>query len=151
MGELHVNIILDKIKANQKIEVQTHVPRVAYRETIAKKAPAEFTIRNRLAAWPVRQGCAGDRAPSPRREVQIRQRGFRRGYLQGLTSRRGEGCTRRHGRGVLAGYPVVDVEVKITDGKEHPVDSSELAFKLAARNAFREAMKNAARRSWNPS
>ncbi len=45
--------------------------------------------------------------------------------------------------GVLAGYPVVDVEARVVDGKEHPVDSSELAFKLAAREAFRECMRNA--------
>jgi elongation factor G len=47
-------------------------------------------------------------------------------------------------RGTMAQYPVVDVEVKLVDGKYHPVDSSELSFKLAARNAFRESMKQAA-------
>ena len=52
--------------------------------------------------------------------------------------------------GVLAGYPVVDVEARVVDGKEHPVDSSELAFKLAAREAFRECMRNAEARLLEP-
>jgi elongation factor G len=57
-----------------------------------------------------------------------------KGYIPGVE----KGIHEAMNNGVLAGYPVVDVEVKIVDGKEHPVDSSELAFKLAARNAFRK-------------
>jgi elongation factor G len=62
-----------------------------------------------------------------------------RGYIPGVE----KGVIEAMKNGILAGYPVVDVEVAITDGKEHPVDSSELAFKLAARGAFREASRNA--------
>ncbi len=145
MGELHVNIILDKIKANQKIEVQTHVPRVAYRETIGKKAPAEYTHKKQTGGHGQYAKVALEIAPLPRGEKYkfvnaVFGGAISKGYIPGVE----KGVLEGMAAGVLAGYPVVDVEVKITDGKEHPVDSSELAFKLAARNAFREAMKNAA-------
>jgi elongation factor G len=144
MGELHVNIILDKIKANQKIEVQTHVPRVAYRETIGKRAPAEHTHKKQTGGHGQYARVALEIAPLPRGEKYkfvnaVFGGAISKGYIPGVE----KGVLEGMASGVLAGYPVVDVEVKITDGKEHPVDSSELAFRLAARNAFREAMKQA--------
>ncbi len=144
MGELHVNIILDKIKASQKIEVQTHLPRVAYRETIAKKSGAEYTHKKQTGghgqyARVVLEIAPLERGANYRFVNAIFGGSISKGYIPGVEKGVQEGM----GAGTLAGYPVVDVEVKVTDGKEHPVDSSELAFKLAARNAFREAMKQA--------
>jgi elongation factor G len=145
MGELQVNIILDKIKQNQKIEVETHVPRVAYRETITKKAGAEYTHKKQTGGHGQYGRVVLEIAPLPRGESYhfinaIFGGAISKGYIPGVE----KGVLEGMAAGTMAGYPVVDVEVKIVDGKEHPVDSSELAFKLAARNAFRESMRQAA-------
>ncbi|MDR1867004.1 MAG: elongation factor G [Treponema sp.] len=144
MGELHINIILDKIRTNQKVDVETHIPHVAYRETITKKAGAEYTHKKQtgghgqygkvlLEIEPLERGkqyefvnaVVGGNIP------KNYMPGVEKGVLEGMAT------------GVTAGYPVVDVKVTIIDGKHHPVDSSELSFKLAGRNAFREAMRQA--------
>ncbi|MDR0377309.1 MAG: elongation factor G [Spirochaetaceae bacterium] len=145
MGELQVNIILDKIKQNQKVEVETHVPRVAYRETITRKAGAEYTHKKQTGGHGQYGRVVLEIAPLPRGENYtfinaIFGGAISRGYIPGVEKGVLEGMS----SGIMAGYSVVDVEVKVVDGKEHPVDSSELAFKLAARNAFKEAMRQAA-------
>ncbi|MDR1302475.1 MAG: elongation factor G [Treponema sp.] len=144
MGELHVNIILDKIKQNQKIDVETHIPRVPYRETITKKAGAEYTHKKQTGGHGQYGRVVLEIAPLPRGEQYkfinaIFGGAVSKGYIPGVE----KGVLEGMAAGTMAGYPVVDVEVKIVDGKEHPVDSSELAFKLAARNAFRESMRQA--------
>ena len=144
MGELQINIILDKIKANQKIEVETHVPKVAYRETITKKASAEYTHKKQSGGHGQYGKVLLEIAPLPRGEKYqfinaIFGGAIPKNYIPGVEKGVLEGMT----HGTMAQYPVVDVEVKVVDGKYHPVDSNELSFKLAARNAFREAMKQA--------
>jgi elongation factor G len=144
MGELHVNIILDKIKQNQKIDVETHIPRVPYRETITKKAGAEYTHKKQTGGHGQYGRVVLEIAPLPRGERYkfinaIFGGAVSKSYIPGVE----KGVLEGMAAGTMAGYPVVDVEVKIVDGKEHPVDSSELAFKLAARNAFRESMRQA--------
>jgi elongation factor G len=135
---------LDKIKLNQKIDIQTHVPRVAYRETITKKASAEYTHKKQTGGHGQYGKVVLEIAPLPRGEKYkfinaIFGGAVSKGYIPGVE----KGVLEGMANGVMAGYPVVDVEVKIVDGKEHPVDSSELAFKLAARNSFKESMKQA--------
>ena len=142
MGELQINIILDKIKANQKIEVETRVPRIAYRETITKKAGAEFTHKKQTGGHGQYGKVVLEVAPLARGEGYqfvnaIFGGAIPKNYIPGVEKGLIEGMA----HGSMAHYPVVDVEVKLTDGKYHPVDSNELSFKLAARNAFREAMK----------
>jgi elongation factor G len=144
MGELQINIILDKIKTNQKIDVETHVPRVAYRETIAKKSSAEYTHKKQTGGHGQYGKVVLDIAPLGRGEGykfenKIFGGAVPKNYIPGVEKGIAEGMA----RGTTAGYPVVDVEVAIVDGKYHPVDSSELSFKLASRNAFREAMRQA--------
>ncbi|MDR2134205.1 MAG: elongation factor G [Treponema sp.] len=144
MGELQINIILDKIKVNQKIEVETHIPRVAYRETITKKASAEYTHKKQTGGHGQYGKVVLDIAPLGRGEGykfenKIFGGAVPKNYIPGVEKGVAEGMA----RGTMAGYPVVDVEVAIVDGKYHPVDSSELSFKLASRNAFREAMRQA--------
>ncbi|GMO26844.1 MAG: elongation factor G [Spirochaetaceae bacterium] len=145
MGELHINIILDKARNNQKIEVETRIPRVAYRETITKGAQAEYTHKKQTGGHGQYGKVLLEIKPLPRGENYnfvnaIFGGAVPKNYIPGVEKGILEGMS----HGVLAGYPVVDVEAKLTDGKYHPVDSSELSFKLAARNAFREAMKLAA-------
>jgi elongation factor G len=144
MGEMHINMILDKIKDQQKIEVETRVPRVAYRETITKSADATYRHKKQTGG----HGQFGEVAikvhPLPRGEYykfenSIRGMAVSKGYIPGIE----KGLHEAMEGGILAGYPVVDVAIALTDGKEHPVDSSEMAFKLAARGALRESFKKA--------
>jgi len=144
MGELHISMILDKIRENQKIDMETKIPRVAYRETIQGKAEAEYTHKKQTGGHGQYAKVSLEVNPIPRGEKYkftnaIFGGAVSRGYIPGVE----KGVLEAMEAGVLAGYPVVDVEARIVDGKEHPVDSSELAFKLAAREAFRECMRNA--------
>jgi len=144
MGELQINIILDKVKANQKIDVETRIPRVAYRETITKKASAEYTHKKQTGGHGQYGKVVLDIGPLARGEGykfenKIFGGAVPKNYIPGVEKGIAEGMA----HGTMAQYPVVDVEVAIVDGKYHPVDSSELSFKLASRNAFREAMRQA--------
>ncbi|MDR2663142.1 MAG: elongation factor G [Treponema sp.] len=144
MGELQINIILDKIKTGQKIDLETHIPKVAYRETITKKAGAEYTHKKQTGGHGQYGKVVIEIAPLPRGENYrfvnaIFGGAIPKNYIPGVE----KGIVEGMAHGTMAHYPVVDVEVKIVDGKYHPVDSSELSFKLAARNAFREAMRQA--------
>jgi len=144
MGELQINIILDKIKTNQKIEIETHIPKVAYRETITKKAGAEYTHKKQTGGHGQYGKVLLEIAPLPRGENYqfinaIFGGAIPKNYIPGVE----KGVLEGMAHGTMASYPVVDVEVKVVDGKYHPVDSSELSFKLAARNAFRDAMRQA--------
>ena len=144
MGELHINIILEKIKNNQKIDIETRVPRVAYRETITKKAGAEYTHKKQTGGHGQYGKVVMEIAPLPRGEnYQFVNAIFGGSIPKNFIPAVEKGVVEGMGHGTMAKYPVVDVEVKIVDGKHHPVDSSELSFKLAARNAFRESMKQA--------
>jgi len=144
MGELQINIILDKIKTNQKIELETRVPKIAYRETITKKSGAEYTHKKQTGGHGQYGKVVLEISPLPRGENYqfvnaIFGGAIPKNYIPGVE----KGIVEGMAHGTMAQYPVVDVEVKVTDGKYHPVDSSELSFKLAARNAFREAMRQA--------
>ena len=144
MGELQINIILDKVKANQKIEVETRIPRVAYRETIGKKSSAEYTHKKQTGGHGQYGKVVLEIGPLARGEGykfenKIFGGAVPKNYIPGVE----KGIVEGMAHGTIAQYPTVDVEVAIVDGKYHPVDSSELSFKLAARNAFREAMRQA--------
>ncbi|MBN1835418.1 MAG: elongation factor G, partial [Spirochaetales bacterium] len=144
MGELHLDIILDKIRTQAKIEMNTRVPRVAYRETIRKDSGAEYQHKKQTGGHGQYAKVVLEIKPLPRGEQFNFVNGvvggrISKGYIPGVEKGVLEGME----AGILAGYPVVDLEAKVTDGKEHPVDSSELSFKLAARGALRTAMEKA--------
>lgn len=142
MGELHINTILNRIKTSQKIEVETRPPRVAYRETITKNAEVSYRHKKQsgghgqfgevhIRVRPIERGQQYEFAN------EIKGGSVSKGYVPGIE----KGFHEAMEHGVLAGYPVRDVGIALFDGKEHPVDSSEMAFKIAARGALREAMK----------
>lgn len=144
MGDLHTTIILDRIKKQTKIEIKTSMPRIAYRETIRQKAQAEYTHKKQsgghgqfgrvvLAIEPLERGAYYSFTNA------VFGGAISKGYIPGVE----KGVKEAMEQGVMAGYPVVDVGATVLDGKEHPVDSSEMAFKIAARNAFKDAMRNA--------
>jgi elongation factor G len=144
MGELQMNMILDRIKTNQKIGIETRIPKVAYRETITKPSDAEYTHKKQtgghgqfgrvfIKVRPLERGQYYDF------ENIIKGGSVSKGYIPGVE----KGFHEAMEEGILAKYPVVDVGITLYDGKEHPVDSSEMAFKLAARGALYKAMEKA--------
>jgi elongation factor G len=144
MGELHINMILDKIRSVQKIAVETRVPRIAYRETITKKSSGEYTHKKQSGG----HGQYGrvvleveplERGQNYAFENKVFGGAVSKGFVPGIE----KGIHQAMEGGIIAGYTVVDVKSSLMDGKEHQVDSSEMAFKIAARGAFREACKNA--------
>lgn len=144
MGELHINMILDKIKHAAKIAVETRVPRVAYRETVTKKAGGEYTHKKQSGGHGQYGRVALDIEPLARGEgYAFENKVFGGAVSKGFVPGIEKGIHQAMEAGIVAGYPVVDVKSNLMDGKEHPVDSSEMAFKIAARGAFREACKNA--------
>ncbi|MDX9898342.1 MAG: elongation factor G [Spirochaetia bacterium] len=144
MGELHLTILLDKIRRTQKIEVETRVPRIAYRETITKHSGGEYSHKKQTGGHGQYARVVMEVEPLPRGtgyqfENKVFGGAVSKGFIPGIE----KGIHQAMEFGTIAGYPVVDVKSILTDGKEHAVDSSEMAFKLAARGAFREACKNA--------
>jgi elongation factor G len=145
MGELHLEIIVDRLKREFNVDANVGRPQVAYRETISK--PAE-KIQGRFVRQTGGSGQYGDaiinllpQEPGAGYEFEDKIVGGKipREYIKPIN----EGIQEAMGSGVLAGYPVVDVKVELIDGSYHDVDSSERAFKIAGSMAFKEAMKRA--------
>lgn len=144
MGELHLDIILNKIRSQQKIEIETRVPKVAYRETLKVSAGAEYQHKKQTGGHGQYAKVELEIRPLPRGEgfnfINVIVGGrISKGYIPGVEKGVLEGME----SGILAGYPVVDLEAKVVDGKEHSVDSSEMAFKLASRGALKAALEKA--------
>ncbi len=145
MGELHISMILDKIREKQKVTIHTKTPKIAYRETITKKSGiAEYSHKKQsgghgqfgrvcMEIYPIERGKYYEF------QNTIKGGSISKGYVPGIE----KGIQESMVEGFLAGYPLVDIGVNLVDGKEHPVDSSEMAFKLAAKGAMEIALKNA--------
>ena len=145
MGELHLNYVLDIIKEKGKIGIETRKPRIAYRECITKSASAEYTHKKQSGGHGQYGRVVMEVKPAERGEDLIFTNAIKggsisKGYMPGIE----KGIIEAMEEGFLAGYPVVDIETKIVDGKEHPVDSSEMAFKLAGKGALKAALE----KSW---
>ena len=144
MGELHINMILNRIKEKQKLDINTKTPRVAYRETITKPAGAEYTHKKQTGGHGQFGRVVIEIRPLERGEQfsfenSIRGQAVSKGYMPGIEKGLREGME----EGYMAGYPLVDIGATIVDGKEHPVDSSEMAFKQAGKGALKEALGKA--------
>ncbi|MDR1180212.1 MAG: elongation factor G [Spirochaetales bacterium] len=144
MGELQINMILSKIRDSQKIDLETKIPQVAYRETITKASDALYRHKKQTGGHGQFAEVSIQVKPLPRGQQYSFENGIRgmavsKGYIPGIE----KGLHEAMEHGVLAGYPVMDVGVTLVDGKEHPVDSSEMAFKLASREALKSAMEKA--------
>jgi len=145
MGELHLEIIVDRLMREFKVDANVGRPQVAYRETISK--PAE-KIQGRFVRQTGGSGQYGDatinllpQQPGAGYEFVDKIVGGKipKEYIKPIN----EGIQEAMNSGILAGYPVVDVKVELIDGSYHDVDSSERAFKIAGSMAFKEAMKRA--------
>ena len=145
MGELHLEIIVDRLKREFNVDANVGRPQVAYRETISK--PAE-KIQGKFVRQTGGSGQYGDavinlfpQEPGAGYEFVDKIVGGKipKEYIPAVDA----GIQEAMGSGILAGYPVVDVKVELIEGSYHDVDSSERAFKIAGSMAFKEAMKRA--------
>jgi len=139
MGELHLEIIVDRLMREFKVEANVGKPQVAYRETITKKVKVEGKF--------VRQSGGRGQYGHVWLEVEPQEAGkgfeFVDAIKGGVVPREyipavGKGILEATDNGVLAGFPVVDVKVTLIDGSYHEVDSSEMAFKIAGSMGFKE-------------
>ena len=143
MGELHLEIIVDRLLREFKVEANVGAPQVAYRETIRKDANQE-TKYARQSGGKGQYGHVKIKIePNPGKGYE-----FVNGIVGGAIPKEyipavDNGIQGAMKSGILAGYPVVDVKVTLWDGSYHEVDSSEMAFSIAGSMAFKDAMKKA--------
>jgi elongation factor G len=144
MGELHLDIIVDRMKREFKVEANVGAPQVAYRETLQNPSEVEYTHKKQ-------SGGAGQFAkvkllvepqePGAGRLVESKIKGgaIPKEFIPGVE----KGIETVSDGGILAGFPMIDYKVTILDGLHHDVDSSVLAFEIASRMCFREACTKA--------
>ena len=145
MGELHLEIIVDRMKREFKVEANVGKPQVAYRETIRNEVEQEGKF--------VRQSGGRGQYGHVWLKIKPLEAGgegykFNNEIVGGVVPKEyipavDKGCQEQMKNGVLAGYPIVDVEVTIFDGSFHDVDSSEMAFKIAGSMAFKDGFMKA--------
>ena len=144
MGELHLEIIVDRLLREFKVEANVGAPQVAYKETVRKLADVDFKYARQ----------SGGRGQYGHVKIKLEPNESGKGYefinatVGGSIPKEyigpiDQGIQGAMQSGVLAGYPVVDVKVTLYDGSYHEVDSSEMAFKMAGSMAFKEAMRKA--------
>ncbi|WP_137392501.1 elongation factor G [Rhodoligotrophos defluvii] len=144
MGELHLDIIVDRMRREFKVEAKVGAPQVAYRETISRQAEIDYThkkqtggsgqfARVKLVIEPAEQGAGFSF------ESKIVGGAVPKEYVPGVE----KGIRSVVETGVLAGFPMLDLKASLVDGAYHDVDSSVMAFEIAARAAFREVAQKA--------
>src|SRR5215211_5424259 len=142
MGELHLDIKIDILRRTYKVDANIGAPQVAYRERISKPVTVDYThkkqtggsgqfARIKIVAEPLPPGTGFEF------ESKIVGGNVPKEYIPGVE----KGIESVLGAGVLAGFPVVDLKVSLIDGAYHEVDSSALAFEIAARSAMREGLR----------
>ncbi len=144
MGELHLDIIRDRMKREFKVEATAGKPQIAYRETIKTAAEGEGKfIRQSGGKGQYGHVCITLEPAEKGKGIEVINEtvggSIPKEFIKPATEGIMEGCN----NGVVAGFPVVDAIIRITDGSFHEVDSSELAFKMAGIFAFKDAMKKA--------
>ncbi len=143
-SQVHVEVILDKLKRRFGVEVELHPPQVPYRETIRKKATAQGRHKKQTGGRGQFGDCWIEVEPLGRSEgYQFEDAIFGGSIPRNFIPAVEKGIVEAMEHGVIAGHPVVDIKVKLFDGSYHAVDSSELAFKLAGGLAWNKAMTEA--------
>jgi translation elongation factor EF-G len=144
MGELHLEIIVDRLKREFKVEANVGAPQVAYREKISKPVDRGQATSSRRAATACTGTCGSSSSrPSRARASCSRTRSWAGSSPRSSSPRSRKGIRDAMGRGVLAGYPMVDLNVRLVDGSYHEVDSSGPAFEVAGSMAFQDGAKRA--------
>jgi elongation factor G len=144
MGELHLEILVDRMRREHKVEANVGEPKVAFRETIRKKAEAEGKYIRQTGGSGNYGHCklrVEPNTPGAGYEFinEIKSGSVPKEYIKPID----QGVQGALELGILAGYPIVDVKVTLYDGSYHEVDSNEMAFKFAGSIAFKEAARKA--------
>ena len=151
LGEQHLDAVVAKLKAKFGVDVELTAPRVAYRESVRKKCKAQGRHKKQTGG----HGQFGDVwiefEPCDSEELVFEEKVFGGSVPKNYFPAVEKGLRQAARHGVLAGYPVVGLKATLLDGSYHPVDSSEMAFIMAAKLAYKAALPEAARSSWSPS
>ncbi len=142
MGELHLEIIIDRLVREFKVEANTGAPQVAYREALCKPSSSDTKFVRQSGGRGQYGHCIINLIPQERGagitiENKVVGGNIPKEYIKPIEN----GIREAAASGVLAGYPVIAFKVEIIDGSYHPVDSSEMAFKIAGSMAFKDAAK----------
>jgi elongation factor G len=148
MGELHLDIYIERMKREYQVETTVGEPQVAYRETVTREVPFTYTHKKQTGGSGQYAKLGGVMRPMPEDSEEKIYR-FVDNVVGGKIPREfisscDNGFRQGLDRGVLIGFPVVGVEMEVNDGAAHAVDSSDMAFQIAARAAFKETMPKAA-------
>ncbi len=141
VGETHLNVVAEKIKRKYSVSIDLKPPRISYKETIRKAVKVEGKHKKQSGGHGQFGHCWLEISPLTRGEKlsfesKIFGGAIPKNYIPAIE----KGVLEAMQEGILAGYPVEDVKVVVVDGSYHPVDSSEIAFKIAASMAFKKAM-----------
>ncbi len=143
MGELHLDVYIERMRREYKCEVDTGMPQVAYREAISQRAEFNYTHKKQTGGSGQFGRVAGFIEPCSEQDYefvdQIKGGAIPSEFIPSCD----KGFKAAVKKGTLIGFPIVGVRVTINDGQTHPVDSSDMAFQAAAIGAFREAYKKA--------
>jgi elongation factor G len=145
MGELHLEIIVDRLRREFKVDANVGAPQVAYRETVTREADVDYTQKKQTGgsgqfARIKLRFAPGERGSGFVFSSKIVGGNVPKEYIPGVE----KGLKSSMTNGVVAGFPVVDMAVELYDGAYHDVDSSVMAFEIAARAAFREGVRKSA-------
>ncbi len=143
MGELHLDILIDRLKREFKVEANIGAPQVAYRETITKEIEVDYTHKKQSGGSGQFARVKMTFSPNPDKDFEflnsIKGGNIPTEYIPGVE----KGLVQAKDAGIIAGFPAIDFKVNLYDGAYHDVDSSVMAFEIAARAAFREGMAKA--------
>ncbi|HIW36949.1 MAG TPA: elongation factor G [Candidatus Treponema faecavium] len=143
MGELHLDVYIERMRREYKCEVETGAPQVAYRESITQRADFNYTHKKQTGGSGQYGRVAGFMEPLEDKDYEfvdaIKGGAIPNEYIPSCD----KGFKAAMTKGTLIGFPIVGVKCTINDGQSHPVDSSDIAFQLAAIGAFREAYTKA--------
>src|SRR5438874_6542260 len=144
LGDVHLDVTLEKLKRKYGVEATTQVPRVAYRETVSGHSRAEGRHVKQSGGHGQYGICVIEVEPTARGEGFIWEDKIFGGSIpQNFRPSVQKGIIDTMAKGVVAGYPMVDVKVRLVDGKYHSVDSSDMAFQIAGSLAIRKAAAEA--------
>jgi elongation factor G len=144
VGQVHIDATLEKLRRKYGVDVNLHMPKVPYKETIQRMAQAQGKYKKQTGGHGQFGDCWLQIEPLPRGQGfefhnKIVGGAIPRNFIPAVE----KGVVEAMQHGIIAGFPVVDIQVTVYDGSHHPVDSSEMAFKVAASMGFKKAMESA--------
>ncbi len=145
LGDAHLDVTIERLKRKFNVDVELSLPRVPYRETVGKKSTADYTHKKQTGGHGQYARVAIEVNPLPRGSgLQFADRVVGGSVPKEFIPAVEKGVVETAREGAFAGYELTDCQVVLFDGKHHPVDSSEMSFKLAASQALKEAVAGAA-------